>query len=107
MSRRGFTMVEVLIALVLLEIGVVGAVGIMALAGRILSDAERVERAVAAVEGVADSLRATHRSPVAGRRSVAGVGRVEWVPLGTAFQVVAVAGADTLIAVVVPGRPGS
>lgn len=107
MSRGGFTLVEVLIALLLLEVGVLGAVGILVLAGRTLTEAERTERAVAALEGVADSLRAVAGPPAPGRRTLPGGSRLEWIPRGGAFEVFVVDGSDTLVAALAPGRPGS
>jgi prepilin-type N-terminal cleavage/methylation domain-containing protein len=56
MMRRGFTLIEVVIALVVLEIVVSGAVGLLVLAGATLGRAERLERAVALAEGALDSL---------------------------------------------------
>jgi hypothetical protein len=53
---RGFTLLEVVVALVLLEVAVVSALGTLAVASRNLGRAERLERAVAASEGVLDSL---------------------------------------------------
>lgn len=53
---RGFTLVEVVVALLLLEIGVLGALGLLVIAQRSLTDAERLERGVAAAEGLLDSL---------------------------------------------------
>lgn len=54
--RRGFTLLEVVVALVVLEVAVVGAAGTLMLASRTLARAERLERAVALAEGVLDSL---------------------------------------------------
>lgn len=54
--RRGFTLLEVVVALLVLEIAAVGVAGTLTLAARTLGRAERLERAVAVVEGVLDSL---------------------------------------------------
>jgi prepilin-type N-terminal cleavage/methylation domain-containing protein len=85
--RRGFTLVEVLVALVILEIGVLGAMSLLALAGRTMARAERLENAVAAVEGVADSL--TLAAAIAdGSRSLPGGATLEWrAAPGGAFSV--------------------
>lgn len=55
--RCGFTLVEVVVALAVLEIAVVGAAGTLTVAARTLGQAERLERAVASAQGVLDSLR--------------------------------------------------
>ncbi len=52
----GFTLLEVVIALVVLEVAVVGAVGVLVVASQTLAAAERLERAVALSEGALDSL---------------------------------------------------
>lgn len=54
--RKGFTLIEVVVALVILEIGVLGAAGTLVLAAATMTRAEALERAVAATEGVLDSL---------------------------------------------------
>lgn len=63
-------------ALVVLELAVMGAAGTLVLASRALGRAERLERAVATAEGVIDSLA---RAPLtgAGRKSFSG-GEVRW-----------------------------
>lgn len=54
--RRGFSLIEVVVALVVLELAVTGIAGILAVAGRAFADAERLERAIEAADWVADSL---------------------------------------------------
>ena len=71
-----FTLVEVVVALVVLEVCVVGVASLLALASATLTRAERLESAVATAEGVLDSLRATS-SPVDGRQP-AGGGWIVW-----------------------------
>ena len=57
MSRcSGFTLLEVVVALLVLEVAVVGVVGSLVLASATLTRAESLERAVATAEGVLDSL---------------------------------------------------
>ena len=74
--RRGFTLLEVIVALLVLEVGVVGVVGALVLASSTLARAEALERAVATTEGILDS-RARTRS--AGADSVLyPAGRVSW-----------------------------
>jgi hypothetical protein len=65
------------IALLVLELGVVGAVGIVVLASATLGRAERLERAVALAEGVLDSL-ASVPDPGGGSTSDAGGAEVRW-----------------------------
>jgi type II secretory pathway pseudopilin PulG len=55
-TTGGFTLIEVVIALLVLEIAVVGLVGTLVLASSTLTRAETLERAVATAEGVLDSL---------------------------------------------------
>jgi type II secretory pathway pseudopilin PulG len=76
----GFTLIEVLVALVVLELGLLGAVGLLLAAARTLADAIALEGAAAEVASVADSLS---------RDGVVGSGRVErgdwrvvWEPQG-------------------------
>lgn len=56
MRRGGFTLVEVLVALVVLEVGLLGVVGTLWLAAVTLARAERTERGVAQLERLYDSL---------------------------------------------------
>lgn len=103
--RRGYTLVEVIVALVLLEVGIMGAAGTMVLALRALVRAEHLERAVSALEGVVDSLR-TDGARGAGVRPFAG-GEVRWgEPVEHGLLVVAVDPAgDTLVRVQAPAGP--
>ena len=79
-------MVEVIVALVVLEMGILGAVGIGVVASRTITEAEAVERAVSALEGTADSLSLT-ATPGQGDKDVPG-GRVQWsVDPGGGFTV--------------------
>lgn len=57
--RSGFTLLEVVVALLVLEVAVVGLVSSLVLASATLTRAESLERAVATAEGVLDSLAAT------------------------------------------------
>ena len=58
-ALRGFTLVELLVALVLLEVGLLGVAGTVILASRTLSRAEDRERAVTRAALVLDSLGGT------------------------------------------------
>jgi type II secretory pathway pseudopilin PulG len=55
-AAGGFTLLEVVVALLVLEIAVVGLVGTLVLASATLTRAETLERVVATAEGVLDSL---------------------------------------------------
>jgi Tfp pilus assembly protein PilV len=75
-ARRGFTLIEVVVALVVLEVAVIGLVGTLALATATLTRAETLERAVATAEGVLDSIA---RGASAGADSlVSSAARVTW-----------------------------
>lgn len=76
-ARSGFTLLEVVIALLVLEVAAVGVVGALVLASSTLSRAEALELQVAATEGVLDSLA---RSSSAGADSIrTPTGAVSWV----------------------------
>lgn len=99
MVRRGFTLVEVLVALVLLEIGLLGVVGTLTLAARTLARAELREHAAAAVERVADSLVAT--GTTAGQGRVADpAGEVVWSAAAGKLRLVFAAPVDTAFLVI-------
>ena len=76
-ARAAFTLLEVVVALLVLEVAVVGLVGSLVLASATLTRAESLERAVATAEGVLDSLS---RAANIGADSVphAGGGIVRW-----------------------------
>jgi Tfp pilus assembly protein PilV len=57
--RSGFTLAEVVVSLVLLEVAVVGVLGNMAFAAEVLRRTERLERGTATVEVLVDSLTGT------------------------------------------------
>lgn len=56
-TPRGFTLVEVVVALLVLEVGVLGALATMVVAAQTLRRAHRLDRATGRVEAVLDSLR--------------------------------------------------
>lgn len=86
MVRRGFTLVEVLVALILLEVGLLGVVGTLLLATRTLTHAELEERGAAVAERVLDSLSAAGVSSGEGRADVRG-GEVRWRASGGVVHV--------------------
>jgi type II secretory pathway pseudopilin PulG len=56
LERRGFTLLEVVIALLVVELAVIGGVGIMVLASATLTRAERLQTASASAQAVLDTL---------------------------------------------------
>lgn len=70
MRRRGFTLVEVLVALVVLEVGLMGVVGTLLLAAGTLTRARRIDGATAALERVYDSLSSAGAVSSRGRLSM-------------------------------------
>ena len=75
--RVGFTLVEVVVALLVMEIATLGVLGSLVLASETMRSAETLERATARVEGVLDSLR-SGVAPGTGTQVFAG-GEVRWV----------------------------
>jgi prepilin-type N-terminal cleavage/methylation domain-containing protein len=94
-KRLGFTLVEVLVAVVVLEVGLLGVVGTLWLAALTLARAERTERGVAEVEFVYDSL-ATLDQPASGVREGA-VGTARWWVQGRDLRVEYAAGGDSAL----------
>lgn len=98
----GFTLVEVVIALIVVQIGVLAALSTMLAAGRILSHAADVERTVAVAMWLTDSLDAA-----AGSDSIAGVGyTARWGP-GSDGRTLIVTSGRTELRVAPAGGVGS
>ncbi len=76
--RSGFTLIEVVVALLVLEVGLLGVVGSLVLAAQLMTRAELVERGVAEVQHMYDSMSTTGVSRGAGSRSRDG-GTLSWV----------------------------
>jgi type II secretory pathway pseudopilin PulG len=74
---RGFTLLEVIVALLVLEIAIVGTVSTLLLASSTLARAEAIERIVATSEGLVDSL--AHGAATGADSLRASWGRVVWV----------------------------
>jgi type II secretory pathway pseudopilin PulG len=75
--RAGFALLEVLVALLTLEVAVVGVLGSLVVARDTMRQAETLERATARAEGVLDSLR-LRDGPGEGVRAFGG-GEIRWV----------------------------
>jgi prepilin-type N-terminal cleavage/methylation domain-containing protein len=76
MTRRGFTLVEVLMAVLVLEVGFVGVAGTLLLAARTMRRAESLERAVTEAAWLYDSVSSLGD---AGAGEIpAGAGRLRW-----------------------------
>jgi Tfp pilus assembly protein PilV len=72
----GFTLLEVVVALLVLEVAVVGMVGSLVLAASTLTRAESLEMAVANAEGLLDSL--SRADSAAADSVVYGGGKIAW-----------------------------
>jgi Tfp pilus assembly protein PilV len=74
--KAGFTLIEVLVSLLVMEVAALGVLGTLVLASETMRRAETLERAVARTEGVLDSLRGGVEA-ASGTRAFAG-GEVRW-----------------------------
>jgi len=109
-KHRGFSLVEVMVALVVLEVGLLGVVGTLALAARTLTRAELEEAGTAEVERVLDSL--VTAGVTSGWGSVPSPGGVlRWTSTaGGGVRLVFATSMDTAMVVVetlLPGADGS
>jgi prepilin-type N-terminal cleavage/methylation domain-containing protein len=95
MRALGFTLVEVLVALVILEVGLLGVVGTLWLAASTLARAERTERGVAELERIHDSLRAVDAPGPGAVETAAGTAR--WRLGGGDLHLEWSAGADSAL----------
>jgi len=95
---RGFTLIELTIAIVLLAIGLLALTGALAQALRVTTDARVAHAAMREVEGIADSI-AEASVATSGERHRPGY-RVEWTPAGCiasgCVRVMAILPRDTL-----------
>jgi type II secretory pathway pseudopilin PulG len=76
MRRRGSTLVELLVALVILQVGLLGVVGTLVLSARTVAAVTLLERGINEVEWTLDSLASSSRAG-AGERLVE-PGEVAW-----------------------------
>ncbi|RMH15684.1 MAG: hypothetical protein D6701_09810 [Gemmatimonadetes bacterium] len=107
----GFSLVEVLVALVVLEVGLLGAAALAVGAARRFAAATRAEYAVTVAASLADSLAAesgSGRPLTAGARTVLGGLEAVWAPESVGARLIVVdhtaprAGGDTLVVVRLP-----
>lgn len=103
--RRGHTLVELLVALIILEVGLLGVVGTCLLAERFVTRAEVLEWGVAEVQRTLDSLAAIGPSP-GEHRQPSGPGELRWSVGGGGTVLIEYAVADTVL-IDVEGRVGS
>ncbi|KPJ83573.1 MAG: hypothetical protein AMS19_03895 [Gemmatimonas sp. SG8_23] len=97
-APSGFTLAEVVVALVVLQIGVLGAMSLVVSARNTMTGAEQAERAVAVGAAIADSL-STERAIMPGEVVLDGVA-ADWSATGRHFRVrVFGEGGDTIVVV--------
>lgn len=82
-SRRGYTLVEVLVALLLLDVGLLALVGTAASVVRLVGDATLAGRAAAGVESRREVLWSEHCRVPAKRSAYDGPVEVTWEANGT------------------------
>lgn len=70
--NRGFSLLEVVVALLVLEVGLLGSAAMLLTAARTLGTAEALEVGVGDVEGVADSLAGASNPATGSRTTVHG-----------------------------------
>ena len=94
--RTGFTLAEVVVATVILEVGLLGALSLVVLAARTLEDARRLETAVVVASGLADSLELA--GPITAGSGVRSGRASRWAPDSAGFTVrVQVAGDASIV----------
>jgi len=88
MSRSGFTLLEVVVASLLLQVALMGVLGTLSRATEVRTRAERIEDAITVAESVLDSL--LWLSPI-GTEGHASIGAVDvsWSRAGSELRVVA------------------
>jgi len=82
MSRDGFTIIELIVAIVILAIGVLGLTGTSAVVSRTLGQGTQHAQAASVAQTRFEILRTT-RCPVTGGSVTAGPVREKWTLIGT------------------------
>jgi hypothetical protein len=77
---RGFSLVELLVAILVLQLGVLAVTGTVLLAQRTMSRAQLTLRAVLEAEWIGDSILAREGEEVGSGSTVLPWGSVEWTP---------------------------
>lgn len=104
--RAGFTLTEVLVALVVIEVGILGVVGTVLVAAAVVARAEAAEGVLAGMEAAVDSLQAGGVSGSGQTPTPWGV--VGWEAEGRRnFRVYGVVGADTMWVEGIASREGA
>jgi len=103
-TARGHTLIELLVALVVLEVGLLAVVGTCVLAARLVSRAEVLEWGVAEVQRTLDSLAAVQG--VGSHRQASGPGELRWDVRGDGAVSVEYAVGDSVL-IAVEGRVGA
>ena len=93
MREAGLTLLEVVVASLLLQIALVGVLGILSRSVEVPIRADRIEDAIAAAESVLDSLLWSTPIDAGGRVSFGPV-EVSWTRPGSEVRVVALSPAD-------------
>lgn len=100
---KGFTLIELVVAALLLEIGMVGVMGLLLLAHRAAAEARRWEEATATAAWVADSLAFAGAASGEARRAEPW-GTLRWRVGGDGGLVVEAVGTEGELLIAVPGR---
>ena len=79
-ARAGFSLVEVLVALVILTVGVLGLAGTTVLVVRQVTMADLATERAAALQSVVEQLRATPYDDLAAGSETVGLFSVSWTP---------------------------
>lgn len=99
MRRSGFTLIEIAVASVLLQVSLLGVLGTLIRAVELRSEAERLEQTISAAESVLDSLLALDSIDSGGSLSRGGV-QLAWSLSGLDLRVVAQGGEHAQVVLV-------
>ncbi|MGB1657486.1 MAG: type IV pilus modification PilV family protein [Longimicrobiales bacterium] len=93
MRQTGFTLLEVVVASLLLQVALIGVLGTLSRATEVRTRAERIEYTIAVAESVLDSLLWSDPIAVDGGASFGAV-EVSWTWSGSELRVVALGPTD-------------